>query len=92
MSVKRILVTGNEEQLQTFHLAVGFVANAIERREQTIFYTVFDYDFDTVYEIALDIGLEIEELKQENFFDAVRHDPEMTDEQKKMWLEYEKDE
>ncbi len=62
MSVRRVLVTGTDKQLMEFHLQVCGALNAIERREQTVFYTCMCEDWESAMNQAKIIGLEIKEL------------------------------
>jgi hypothetical protein len=51
--VHRLLVTGRTEaQLERFHLEAGLVANAVERRGNTVLYTVFDEELELVIKAA----------------------------------------
>jgi hypothetical protein len=61
-TVKRLLVSGDDAQIITFHLAVANVLNALERREQTVIYTCMSYDFEWAMEIARNEGLTVQEL------------------------------
>lgn len=64
MSVERILVTGNETALHRFTMAVFFAAiNPIERRGQTIFYTVMGEDLPKVIEQARGTGVTVQHME-----------------------------
>lgn len=53
MGVDRALVTGKDDaQLASFHNHVGFFANAIERRKNTVFYTVMSEDWAAFVKFA----------------------------------------
>ena len=54
MSVHRVLATGVDEgQVEAFHCGVCGVANLIERRGMTCFYTVFDEDLPLLLRAAM---------------------------------------
>lgn len=59
--VQRLLISGDDDQLTAFHLLVCMVANAIERREQTIFYTVMADDLAGVMEVAKATGVTVQQ-------------------------------
>lgn len=59
--VHRLLVTGGDEQLMAFHMPICMTANAIERRKQTVFYTVFDDDLEAVIKVAKKTGVTVQQ-------------------------------
>lgn len=63
--VQRILVTGSNARLQMFHGAVCSVANAIERRGQTLFYTVLDSDLGAVLNVARLAGVTVQQQAEQ---------------------------
>lgn len=60
--VHRFLVTArNEEDVQSFHLKVCLVANAIERRDLTTLYTVFDEEVEGFLNAAHGVGITVQQ-------------------------------
>lgn len=63
-SVRRFLVTGPDENLQRFHVAVAFhKLNYIERREQTLAYTCFAEDADFALQVAEHADVTVQEIE-----------------------------
>lgn len=50
--VERILVSGTDDGFAVFQLTVCMSCNRIERRGQTVLYTVFDEDLNGVLRLA----------------------------------------
>lgn len=67
MSVERALVTADgEDQLQLFHLATCVYANAIERRENTVFYTVMGEDWSKFVDAGRQANITIQQMDSSN--------------------------
>lgn len=64
--VRRILVTGDDEQLSAFHMVACYEANLITRREQTLFYTVFSDGWADILKAAKASGGTVQEILIEN--------------------------
>lgn len=64
--VHRLLVSGTDDQLNSFHLSLCFRLNAIQRREQTVNYTCMSEDLDDAREIALETGVTLQEIKHDD--------------------------
>jgi len=60
--VNGILVSGAEPALQLFHLAVYMTLNAIDRRGQTVRYTVFDKHLESALKCARDNNLTVQRI------------------------------
>lgn len=64
--VYRFLITGTDEQLIRFHLAVCMALNAVERRAQTVLYTCLDQDRAEALQCADVCGVTVQEwIEQE---------------------------
>jgi hypothetical protein len=50
--VERLLVSGADDDLMSVHFPVAYVANAVERRGRTVFYTVMAADLEAVLAAA----------------------------------------
>lgn len=62
-SVRRWLVTGPDDNLQRFHVAVALVLNGIERREQTVIYTCFAEHAEFARRLAEQADVTLQELE-----------------------------
>ena len=62
-TVRRFLVTGPNDHLARFHLAVAFTLNGIERREQTVIYTCFAEHAAFALEAAERTDVTLQELE-----------------------------
>jgi|ERR1043166_2518351 hypothetical protein len=62
-SVRRFLVTGPDDNLARFHLAVAFTLNGLERREQTVIYTCFAEHADLALRAAEQTDVTVQELE-----------------------------
>lgn len=60
--VRRILVTGTDEQLIDFHLPVCMALNAIERRDQTVMYSCMAENWNDAIEVAKKTGVTVQEI------------------------------
>lgn len=58
--VERLLVTGSDEDLDLFHVRVFMEMNAVERRGQTILYTVRGADLEAVLALAREYGVTVQ--------------------------------
>jgi hypothetical protein len=63
--VNGILVSGAEKQLQLFHLTVFMTLNAIDRRGQTVRYTVFDKHLEQALKSAQDNDLTVQRIDRD---------------------------
>ena len=61
--VRRFLVTGPDDNLMRFHLAVCTRLNAIERRRQTVIYTCFAKDAAFALEAAERCDVTVQEIE-----------------------------
>lgn len=67
MSVERALVTGkDDEELNIFHFAVFAYANAIERRGNTIFYTVMGEDWPAFMRAVESVNITAQQMDSSN--------------------------
>jgi hypothetical protein len=60
--VHRFLATGDDGQLQDFHVQVCLWLNPIERRDKTIFYTCMAEDRELALRAAEASGVTLEEI------------------------------
>lgn len=60
--VKRLLVTGDDDQLFRFHMTAALTLNGIERRGQTVIYTCMSGDFAWALEVGRQLDLTLEEI------------------------------
>lgn len=63
--VHGLLVTGPEENLILFNLAVCMLLNGIDRRGQTVRYTCMGEDLPTAVEAAKQADLTLQEIRHE---------------------------
>jgi hypothetical protein len=61
-TVHRLLVTGDDDKLRPFDLAVFRLLNFIERREQTVFYTCMECDHSLALTVARNVGVTVQEI------------------------------
>lgn len=67
MSVERALVTVvDDDQLQGFHCHVGAFANAIDRRKNTVFYTVMGEDWSAFLKFAKIFEVTVQQMDSAN--------------------------
>jgi hypothetical protein len=62
-SVRRFLVTGPDDNLVRFHLAVCMRLNTIERRAHTVAYTCFAEDADFALRAAARCDVTVQEIE-----------------------------
>lgn len=62
-TVRRLLVTGDRQQLQDLATAVSQFATLRFRRKRTILFICPDESFDLFVEIGRDLGVTIQEVK-----------------------------
>jgi len=60
--VTRFLVSGNDDKLMRFHIAVCMMLNAVARREQTVHYTCFGENRETAIEAGRMAGVTMQEI------------------------------
>jgi hypothetical protein len=81
--VNGILVSGTDEQLSRFHLAVCMTLNGIDRRRQTVRYTVFDKHLDPALKCAEANGVTVQRIERDN--DGIETYPVLVQGQHEGW-------
>jgi len=61
-SVRRFLVSGPDDSLTRFHLAVCVRLNGLERRAQTVLYTCFAEDVAFALDVAARADVTVQEI------------------------------
>jgi len=63
-TVQRLLVTGTDAELLTFHVSVGMVLNGIDRWGSTVFYTCLPEHYEAALRCAAEIGVTVQVLRR----------------------------
>ena len=60
--IRRLLVSGSNRQLLSFHMPLCNILNAVERRGQTVFYACCPEHFESAMAHAREVGVTVQEI------------------------------